>query len=146
GAQNAPAEGFFLSFLGNPDGQWEKSVSTNIGFDATLFYGSTEVVFDYYNKKTEGLLYNPEQQAIAGAAASQALRNVGSMENHGFDILISNKANISKDSRLTTSLTFTTYKNKINSIANGLTFFNFNSGTNEANRIGQNATRNIVGQ
>ncbi|RYY61499.1 MAG: TonB-dependent receptor [Chitinophagaceae bacterium] len=146
GAQNAPAEGFFLSFLGNPAGQWEKSVSTNIGFDATLFHGSTEVVFDYYNKKTEGLLYNPEQQAIAGAAASQALRNVGSMENHGFDILISNKANISKDSRLTTSLTFTTYKNKINSIANGLTFFNFNSGTNEANRIGQNATRNIVGQ
>ena len=146
GTQNAPAEGFFLSFLGNPLGQWEESVSMNLGFDALLFGGSTEVVFDLYNKKTKGLLYNPEVQAIAGAAASQALRNVGSMKNYGIDLLISNRAKINADLRLNTSLTFTTYKNEITAIADGLTFFNFNSGANEANRIGQNATRNIVGQ
>ncbi|MET0636716.1 MAG: TonB-dependent receptor [Chitinophagaceae bacterium] len=146
GGQNTPSEGFFLSFLGNPGGQWEKSESTNIGIDATLFNGTTEIVLDYYKKETKGLLYNPEVQAIAGAAASQALRNVGSIRNHGFDLLVSNRVDLGRDSRLTTTVTFTTYKNKITRIAEGLTFFNFNSGANEANRIGQNATRNVLGE
>ncbi|MEO5562667.1 MAG: SusC/RagA family TonB-linked outer membrane protein, partial [Chitinophagaceae bacterium] len=145
GLQNAPQEGFFLSFLGNNLGQWEKSVTTNIGFDATLFNNSTEIVFDWYQKKTEDLLFNPEVQGIAGAAASLAFRNVGSMKNNGIDLMITNRKQITKDIRLNTALTFTTYNNKITGIAPGLKFFDFNSGANEANRIGQNATRNFVG-
>ena len=59
GTQNGPQEGFYLSFVGNPLGKWEESVTSNIGFDATLFNNSTEIVFDFYQKKTEDLLYNP---------------------------------------------------------------------------------------
>jgi TonB-linked SusC/RagA family outer membrane protein len=145
GTQNAPQEGFFLSILGNPLGGWEASKSTNIGFDATLFNNSTEIVFDWYNKKTESLLYNPEVQAIAGAAASLAFRNVGSMKNSGVDLQITHRRNLSKNVRVNGTLTFTTYSNEITSIAPGLKFFDFNSAANEANRIGQNATRNFVG-
>jgi TonB-dependent starch-binding outer membrane protein SusC len=145
GTQNAPQEGFFLSFLGNNIGQWEKSVSSNIGFDATLFNNSTEIVFDWYKKKTEDLLFNPEQQAIAGGAASQAFRNVGSMENKGIDLQITHRRNLNKDIRFNGTLTFTTYKNEITSIAPGLKFFDWNSPANEANRVGGNATRNLLG-
>jgi TonB-linked SusC/RagA family outer membrane protein len=145
GTQNSPAEGFFLSFLGNVKGKWETSESSNLGFDATLFKGSTDIVFDYYQKKTKDLLFNPEQQGIAGGAASQAFRNVGSMENHGVDLMITNRHNFTRDFNLNSTLTLTTYKNKITAIAPGLSFFNFNSPANEANRIGQAATRNIVG-
>jgi len=148
GTQNNPQEGFYLSFVGNPLGKWEESVTTNIGFDATLFNNSTEIVFDYYEKKTEDLLYNPSGQAIGGGVAvnNPSFRNVGSMKNNGVDLLINNKLNITKAIRLNTTLTFTTYKNEITSINGDQEFFDFNSPLGEANRIGQNATRNFVGK
>ena len=148
GTQNNPQEGFFLSFVGNPLGKWEESVTTNIGFDATLFHNSTEIVFDWYKKETNDLLYNPSGQAIGGGVAvnNPAFRNVGSMKNTGIDLLINNKLNISKAIRLNTTLTFTTYTNTITAINGDQEFFDFNSPVNEANRIGQNATRNFVGE
>ncbi len=148
GAQNSPQEGFFLSFVGNPLGQWEENVTTNIGFDATLFNNTTEIVIDWYKRTTEGLLYNPAGQAIAGAVAANnpSFRNVGSMENKGIDLMITNRANLTKKLLLISTLTFTTYDNTITAITNdGQAFFDFNSPANEANRIGGNATRNFVG-
>jgi hypothetical protein len=136
-----------LSFVGNPTGKWESSVTTNVGFDAVIFKNSTEIVFDWYQKKTEDLLVAVAGQAIGGGVGvnNPAFRNVGSMENHGIDLMISNKSNITKDFRLNTSLTFTTYKNKITAINGDQKYFDFNSNTNEANRIGQSATRNMLG-
>jgi TonB-linked SusC/RagA family outer membrane protein len=148
GTQSSPAEGFFLSFVGNPNGGWEKSVSTNIGFDATILKNSTDIVFDWYQRKTEGLLYNPAGQGIAGAVAANnpPFRNVGSMQNTGIDLMITNRAKIAKDLRLISTLTLTTYTNEITAITNdGLKFFDFNSPANEQNRIGAPITRNIVG-
>ncbi len=148
GTQASPTEGFFLSFVGNPTGGWEKSVSTNIGFDATILNNSTDIVFDWYQRKTEGLLYNPAGQGISGAVAANnpPFRNVGSMQNTGIDLMITNRAKIAKDLRLISTLTFTTYKNEITAITNdGLKFFDFNSPANEQNRIGAPITRNMVG-
>ena len=148
GSQSGPQEGFFLSFVGNPLGKWETSTTTNIGFDATIFKNSTEIVFDWYKKKTEDLLYNPAGQAIGGAVSANnpAFKNVGSMENTGIDLMVTNKANLGKDLRLITTLTFTTYNNKITQINGAQKFFDFNSPLGEQNRIGGNATRNFVDQ
>lgn len=149
GTQTKPEEGFILSFIGNPLGKWEQSISTNVGFDATVLHNSTEIVFDWYQKKTTDLLYNPAGQAIGGAvgANNPSFKNVGSMENHGIDLMISNRSNITRDLKLNTTFTFTTYKNKITAITqDGQPYFDFNSPANEANRIGANATRNFVGQ
>lgn len=145
GSQTTPDAGFYLNRNGNPVGTWEKNVTTNIGFDATLFKGTTDIVFDWYSKKTEGLLYNPEVQGIMGSATTP-FRNVGNMENHGIDLMISNRANLTRDLRLMSTLTFTTYKNKINAIADGLKFFDINSPANENLRLLSNITRNFVGQ
>ena len=49
--------------------------------------------------------------------------------------------------RLTTTVTFTTYKNKITNIAPGITYFDFNSPSAEKNRLGgATITRNMVGE
>jgi TonB-linked SusC/RagA family outer membrane protein len=149
GTQGSAQEGFYLSFVGNPVGRWEKSVTSNIGFDAVIFNNSTEIVFDWYNKTTQDLLYNPAVQAIAGAAAANnpSFKNVGSMKNSGIDLMINNKSRLTRDLILNTALTFTTYKNKITAITNdGQPFFDFNSPIGEANRIGGNITRNFVGE
>jgi TonB-linked SusC/RagA family outer membrane protein len=145
GTQNAPQEGFFLNFSGNPFGSWEENITSNIGFDATLFKGTTDIVFDWYKRKTEDLLYNPTRMGIMGSAIVP-FQNVGSMENSGVDLLVSNRANITSNFRLNTTLTFTTYNNTITAITQGgQKFFDYNSPANEANRIGSNATRNFVG-
>lgn len=144
GTQNSPLDGFTLSLLGNTLGRWEENVTTNIGFDATLFNGSLEVVFDWYQKKTDRLLYNPEVQGIMGSQRP-AFQNVAGMKNNGIDLMVTNRAKLSRDIRLTSTLTFTTYNSEITAVANGLSFFDFNSPANEANRIGGNATRNFVG-
>ena len=94
------------------------------------------------------MLYNPAGQGIGGGVSvnNPAFRNVGSMKNHGIDLMITNKTAITKNLSLNTQLTFTTYNNTITAINGTQQFFDFNSPTNEANRIGQNATRNFVGE
>lgn len=144
GTQNAPLDGFTLTLLGNKLGQWEENKTTNIGFDATILNNSTEIVFDWYQKKTDGLLYDPEVQGIMGSQRP-AFQNVASMKNTGIDLMISNRAKLTKDLRLNSTLTFTTYNNEITGIAPGITHFPFNSPANEANRIGGPATDNFVG-
>ena len=148
GSQTTPSVGFYQNFVGNANGQWEQNISTNIGFDATLF-NSTSIIFDWYKKETKDLLFNPAGQAILGAAASSnpSFKNVGSMENWGIDLLISNRAKIGNSLVLTSTLTFTTYKNKITKIADGIPFFDSDSPSSEANRLGgQTITRNMVGE
>lgn len=147
GTNSNPSRGFYLNFVGNTGGKWEQNISSNIGFDATILNNSTNIVFDFYTKETRGLLFNPQGQAIFGAGGfNPAFRNVGSMKNWGIDILASNRSNLTSDLQLTTTLTFTTYKNDITQVSDGLNYFDFNSPSAEANRLGGSTiTRNQVG-
>ena len=149
GTQNSTVGGFQLSFLGNPAGKWETNTTTNVGFDATLFGGNTEVVFDWYNKSTDDLLFRLQQVATAGAGpggANIAFFNVASMKNTGIDLMITQRGNIGGRTgvRYDASLTFTTYTNEVTKLAEGVDFFDFDTG--EGGRIGGVFVRNAVGQ
>lgn len=149
GTNNNPSQGFYNNFVGNVKGKWEKDYSTNIGLDATIFNNSTNIVFDYYEKRTDGLLYNQGGQPLQGEATAfnPAYFNVGGMKNWGVDILLSNRTSFQKDISLNTTLTLTTYKNKITDIAPGVPYFDFNSPSAEKNRLaGQTITRNMIGE
>lgn len=149
GTQSSTVGGFQLSFVGNTAGKWEENTTTNIGFDATLFGGKTELILEYYNKKTKDLLFQLQQVATAGAGpggANLAFFNVASMKNTGLDLLLTHRTNIGglNGVKLDGTLAFTTYKNKITDIAEGVDFFDYNSG--ELGRIGGVFVRNEVGQ
>ncbi len=117
-----------------------------MGFDATLFKGKTEVIFDWYTKKTEDLLFQLQQVGTAGAGpgGNPAFSNVASMENHGIDILVTHRDNITTGLKFDATATFTTYKNKITKLAEGVDFFDRDAG--EGGRIGGVFVRNAVGQ
>lgn len=72
---NAPA---------NPDLKWEETHQTNIGFDTRLFNNLT-LTFDYYNKKTVGILQDLRLPGYVGSTGNPAA-NVADMVNKGFDI------------------------------------------------------------
>ena len=146
GTGNSLVEGFYLSFIGNSAGAWETNTTSNIGFDATLFNGKTQIVFDLYKKSTSDLLFAAEQLGNSGTSAANnpPAFNLGSMKNTGVDLGIIQRVNIS-DLRIEGTLTFTTYRNKITNITDStLKFFDVNV-SSEQNRIGGFFVRNQVG-
>jgi TonB-linked SusC/RagA family outer membrane protein len=149
GSNNSAAQAFYLSFIGNSVGKWEVNTTWNAGFDASLFKGNTEVVFDFYQKKTSDLLFPVEQPGTGGGTGSgnPPYFNVAKMKNWGIDLLISQRGYIGgpRGVKIEATATFTTYKNQITSISDGVDYFDYNSPLNEANRVGASFTRNAVG-
>ncbi len=148
GTSNSSMQGFYLSFIGNKAGKWETNATANIGIDATLFNGKTEIILDLYHKKTTDLLYQAEQLGNSGTSAANnpPFFNVGAMKNTGIDLSVYQKAKFGgKDGvGLDATLTFTTYKNEVVKIAEGTKFFDVNV-RDEQNRIGGAFVRNAVG-
>jgi hypothetical protein len=121
GTFNSSVRGYYPSRIGNPDATWETNTTIDMGFDAGLFSNKINIVFDWYSKKTDDLLYNPPLPGTAGAGEAPYV-NVASMKNSGIDIELSYQ-NRWNNLGLSTSVIFTTYNNKITSIADGVEYF-----------------------
>lgn len=121
GTGNSSLEGFRVTQLGNPNAKWETNITTDIGFEAQLFNSKFGIVFDWYSKQTEDLLYNPEQVGTAGDA-SKPFINVASMTNTGVDLELSYKNNFG-DLGLNLSFVFTSFNNEITKVADGVPYF-----------------------
>ncbi len=67
----------------NPDVRWEESEQTDFGFDARFFRGALRFGFDYFTKKTIGMLKDRPIPSYVGQSAPIA--NAGDMENTGFE-------------------------------------------------------------
>jgi len=138
GTFNSSLQGFRPTRIGNPDAKWETAVNTNIGFDAVLLDRKFEVVFDWYSKQNQDLLFNPELPGTAGAADRPYI-NIGEMKNTGIDLQFIYRQ-IWSDFSFEANATFTTVNNEIIKIAEGVPYFD--SG---GSRIGS-FNRNIEGQ
>ncbi|MHB1146048.1 MAG: SusC/RagA family TonB-linked outer membrane protein [Lutibacter sp.] len=68
----------------NPDLKWEETAQLNVGFEAKLF-NNLNVTFDYFVKKTTGILQYVEIPGYMGATGSP-LGNVADMENSGIEL------------------------------------------------------------
>jgi len=132
--------GYYENFLGNPAAKWEKDINSNIGIDATMFHDMLSFTIDYYNKDIRDLLFNPPLPGTAGNASSPAV-NIGEMKNHGIDASVTGNFRVSNDLSLTTTLSVTTYTNKIVKVDNDANYFD----TDFGRRVGVNLVRNEVG-
>lgn len=133
-------EGFQQTRIGNPDAEWEKNINANIGIDASLFQGRIQLSADYYRKDIDDLLYTPELIGSAGTASPPAV-NIAKMTNQGLDVDLSGYFDLTKDLKLNTTLTFTSYTNEIVNIADGVNNFDvegrrFNGSTLVRNQVG----------
>src|SRR5690606_2437847 len=68
----------------NLDLTWEKSGQWDIGLDVAFWDSRMRLVFDYYRKNTQDLLFTINLPAYSGF--STALFNTGSLLNKGFEI------------------------------------------------------------
>ena len=81
-----PATGYRQEVVGNDDLKWETTRQLDVGLDLALFQGRISLVTDYYKKYTYDMLYFAEVPYTSGF--SNALINVGSMTNRGFEFTL----------------------------------------------------------
>ena len=114
GSDSSTDAGIHKYKLGNPDGKWEASVTSNFGIDATMF-NKLEVNLDIYKRKTTDMLYNQSLPDTYGKLQLPAV-NIGEMQNTGFDLMISYREEIGRDLKLNVRANVSHYKNKINKL------------------------------
>ena len=103
----------------NPDLKWEETSQTNVGFDATLFQGFS-VTFDWYLKKTTGILRDVPLPGYVGATGSPA-GNVADMENRGIDLGLSYNKDFG-DLGFSISGNMSTVENEVTFLGTGVDF------------------------
>jgi len=118
---NNPVRGFRAMRLGDPRTGWQQDIVANIGFESVLWRGKLSITADWYNKKTEGLLFPVRLPDVLGGADPPNV-NVGRIKNTGIDLLIGSKGKFSKSWNWDASIVFTKYNNKIVQL-NELPFF-----------------------
>jgi len=107
------------SRIGNEDLRWEKTAQFDVGLDFGLFNNRIQITADYYIKTTNDLLLNVELPATTGFTS--VLRNVGSVENRGFELgITSTNVNMPKGFKWTTNANVSFNKNKIIELTNGV--------------------------
>lgn len=142
GTNSSALIGFRRTRIGNPNAQWETAVTTNIGFDGTFFNGRLDVIFDWWKKDTKDLLFTVPIPQTAGPNASPPAVNIGEMLNRGLDLFVSTRGNLSSEFTYELTLTASTLKNEIVSLAPGLEII---TSVNPAYR-GIRPIRNQVGE
>ena len=98
------------SQIGNPDLKWETTAQTDFGIDFGFLNNRINGEIDYYYKNTSGLLLAVNVPASTGF--STQVRNVGKLENKGFEFVL-NTQNLIGKFKWGTSLNLSTNKNKV---------------------------------
>lgn len=103
----------------NPNLQWEKTSTSNIGVDFTVLKGRLSGSVDVYNKKTTGMIYSYRVDPIL-VPAGIIVANGGSMSNKGIELSLNATVIDHKDFSWTSSINFAHNKNEITSLSNPL--------------------------
>ncbi|RZL03795.1 MAG: TonB-dependent receptor, partial [Pedobacter sp.] len=116
-----------FSQAGNPDLRWERSKKTDIGLNFSLFNGRIEADIDYYYNNIDQLVQAAQQAPSKGIPGNSITANIGSMYNKGFEFALTTN-NITKgDFTWTSSINFSTVKNKVTSLFNNADVFGVTS-------------------
>jgi TonB-linked SusC/RagA family outer membrane protein len=122
GGGSSVQPGFKQTRLGNTGLKWEENKSWNLGADISAFQGKGNLAFDYYERTTSNLLFDPPNPATAGTA-SPAIANIGSMRNAGVDFSISYQGTLGEQTLYSVTFNGSHYINRILSIDGSHTFF-----------------------
>lgn len=85
--QYADLIGSTLTNPGNPDLVWEKTRQFDIGFDASIWKG-TSITFDYYDRESKDLILKNPVLATLGFPDNQITQNVGTLVNRGAELTV----------------------------------------------------------
>ncbi|MBZ5858656.1 SusC/RagA family TonB-linked outer membrane protein [Flavihumibacter profundi] len=99
------------SQLSNPDLKWETTASADFGVEFGIIKNRVTAEVDYYFRDTKDLLLAVEVPGTSGF--SSQIRNLGKLNNKGFEFSINSENIVTKNFRWTTNLNFAMNKNTI---------------------------------
>jgi TonB-dependent starch-binding outer membrane protein SusC len=113
----------------NPDLEWETDYMTNVGIDAAFMKGALTLTVDWFSRRSKNFLLNIPASPQTGYLL--ITRNVGEMENKGFEIAANYRGSKGRYFQYGVGLNVSAIKNKLTAITSGvknLTSANFGFG------------------
>ncbi|WP_108805423.1 TonB-dependent receptor [Aquimarina sp. Aq107] len=108
----------------NPDLQWESSYQTNIGLDLGFINNRISLSLDYYNIDTEDLLLaDASQPEYLGFLTTASIRNIGEVNNKGFEISLNTRNIVKENFTWTTDFNWSTNTNTVEALIGGIDVF-----------------------
>jgi len=104
-----------LNRLANPDLKWEKTAQYDLGLELGLFNNRISLEADYYYRKTTDMLLDAPVPQSSGYEIIR--RNVGTMENQGFEFSLTTMNIATADLTWNTTFNISTNRNKVLSLA-----------------------------
>ncbi len=83
---NDLSSGLWTSNYDNQAVKWEEAKSVNVGLDFTLFDHRIDGAIDWFDRRTEGVLYPVPQPSAAVGTGSSPFINSGNIQNSGFEV------------------------------------------------------------
>lgn len=108
---NTPVRGISPARIANSDLKWETTTQLNLGVDMSFWEGRLQASIDYFNKKTTDILLHLPVPPSSGF--NTALRNIGSMQNTGFELMLDSRNIVNKNFTWNTSFNISTLRNKV---------------------------------
>jgi len=101
----------YINSMSNPDLKWEKTAQFDAGFNLGLFENRLNFDISYYYKKTTDLLLDCPLPESSGFGS--IFKNIGSVENHGVDIMVNGSPIETPDFTWSSTLSMNYNQNKV---------------------------------
>lgn len=128
-----------VTVLGNPNLTWETSKQMDLGLEANFLNNRITFSYDYYNKRTEGMLSTLQLPYASGFASMSY--NVGTFRMWGHEFSVSSK-NMIGAFTWNTDFNITFSDNKVLKLVNGTPI----GGTNRYNDYNRTAVGRHIGE
>ena len=99
--------------LANSELKWERAAQYDAGLDLAFLNNRIQFVFDYYQKKTQDLLFTINLPGVSGY--STALYNTGGVQNRGIELTL-NAAVLNKELKWDVAINFARNRSKLTSL------------------------------
>lgn len=108
---NNVSSGFGMSSFSNPDLKWETTTVTNIGLDVTTLSNRLNATVEWYNKVTDGILYQPSLSTTLAYFGSP-YQNIAEVTNRGFELILGWQDNV-RDFQYSVNANFSLNHNEV---------------------------------
>lgn len=115
-AQYGGVSGNAINLVGNPELQWETNKKYNVGLDFAFLNNRLSFVVDYFRNANDGLAFRTPTPPSVGIPGNQITKNIGSMENSGWEFSFNGAAIQKRDFTWNINANFTAQRNEVNSL------------------------------